>query len=91
MYINETCEHYCGDEDCAKCDKYGILTGGCICAFERFISSIPRLCKNCKHYKISNTKTQLDHVDYINSCERWECEYEPKDNDEEERMSIWAN
>ncbi len=29
MYINETCEHYCGDEDCAKCDKYGILTGGC--------------------------------------------------------------
>ena len=67
MYINETCEHYCGDEDCAKCDKYGLLTGGCICAFERFISSIPRPCKSEK------------------------CECEPKDNGEEERMSIWAN
>ncbi len=29
MRINETCEHYCGDEDCAKCDFYGILVGGC--------------------------------------------------------------
>ena len=87
MYINETCEHYCGDEDCAKCDKYGILTGGCICAFERFISSIPRPCKNCKHYKKGSLLQNLETY----GCESWECNYEPKDNDEEERMSIWAN
>lgn len=25
MKADETCAHYCGDEDCPKCEIYGIL------------------------------------------------------------------
>lgn len=84
MYINETCIHYCGDEDCAKCDSYGILVGGCA-GCRNFEDSV-RNCNNCKHYKIEENETIK-----VSSCESWECNYEPKDKDEEERMSIWAN
>jgi len=35
MYLEEDCKHYCGDEDCAKCGKKGIIFG----------------CAGCKDYK----------------------------------------
>ena len=85
MTLNETCEHYCGDEDCAKCDIYGILIGGCG-GCKKYDDSV-RDCDSCKHYK---KKQQLGNIN-IWGCSKWECEYEPKDNGEEERMSIWAN
>ena len=44
-----------------------------------------RDCKNCKHYVVSDTKHNYEqngcgtYTQKIYSCEKWECEYEPKD------------
>lgn len=75
MKVYETCIHYCGDEDCAKCDKYGILTGGC--AGCNSFSDIVRNCETCTHRRVLSLLPNLDTY----GCELWECDYERKDEE----------
>lgn len=41
-----------------------------------------RDCENCKHYKISDSRSNWNGAEptYIYSCCKWNCEFEPKDN-----------
>lgn len=41
----------------------------------------PRDCKNCKHYVLTDTRTNWGNTEptKIYSCEKWECKFEPTD------------
>lgn len=56
---------------------------------EKTGENIMRDCKNCKHYVIKDTKHNYEqngcgtYTQYIYGCESWECEFEPKEEDDE--------
>ena len=41
-----------------------------------------RDCENCKHYKLCSPDYGIENV-YM--CEKWECKFEPKDEENEEQ------
>lgn len=84
MIIDNTCEHYCGDEDCAKCGIYGIIVSGCAgCGIYESRRRDWRRCRDCSHY----VKKELDNpiVPCYYACDSWECHFEPNNDKIKER------
>lgn len=54
------------DEPCEEYDEY---------------TSEIRECANCKHYVVTDSRTNWgsQETTYIKGCEHWECEFEPKE------------